>query len=192
VVTITRPRHPLAGEPLRVLGSLRRHGRLELLLVLPDGSKSLVPAAWTGLGEGQATAGGDVPAATATLGRLGDLLAACVLVSALAARYPDGREQAARQSPTKEDSRAACAAQSAAGPGSGATSDVAGPASRRARGRGGHAAGRADRPGSSPGRDDTGSGGERRGVRARAPPRTCRARAVFMVASSTLAQSKGT
>ena len=61
-----------------------------MLLVLPDGSKSLVPAAWTGLGEGQATAAGDVPAATATLGRLGDLLAACVLVSALSARCRDG------------------------------------------------------------------------------------------------------
>jgi len=44
MVTITRPRHPLEGKPLRVLGSLRRHGRLELLVVLPDGSKSLVPA----------------------------------------------------------------------------------------------------------------------------------------------------
>ncbi|MGA8249956.1 MAG: hypothetical protein ACLP3C_02315 [Mycobacterium sp.] len=26
---------------------MRRHGAVELLLVLPDGSKSLVPAAWT-------------------------------------------------------------------------------------------------------------------------------------------------
>jgi hypothetical protein len=28
---------------------MRRHGRLDLLLVLPDGSKSLIPAAWTDL-----------------------------------------------------------------------------------------------------------------------------------------------
>jgi len=111
MVTITRPRHPLAGEPLRVLGSLRRHGRLELLLVLPDGSKSLVPAAWTSLGDEPGAEAGDDAAARATLGRLGDLLAACVLVSALSARCRDGREQAARQSPTKEDCRAACAAQ---------------------------------------------------------------------------------
>ena len=40
---ITRPRHPLAGLELRVLGGMRRHGRLELLLVLPDGSKRLIP-----------------------------------------------------------------------------------------------------------------------------------------------------
>ena len=46
-VVITRPRHPLAGRELRVLGGMRRHGRLELLLVLPDGSKRLIPAEWT-------------------------------------------------------------------------------------------------------------------------------------------------
>src|SRR2546430_8985747 len=178
MVTITRPRHPLAGEPLRVLGSLRRHGRLELLLVLPDGSKSLVPAAWTSLGDEPGAEAGDDAAARATLGRLGDLLAACVLVSALSARCRDGREQAARQSPTKEDCRAACAAQSAAGPGSGATSDVAGPACRRARGRGGHAACRAERPAASPAPDGTGEGGDRRGVGPRAPPRTFGARSV--------------
>ncbi len=28
---------------------MRRHGQLELILVLPDGSKSLIPAAWTDL-----------------------------------------------------------------------------------------------------------------------------------------------
>jgi len=42
---VTRPRHPLEGLSLPVLGRLRRHGRLELLLVLPDGSKSMIPAA---------------------------------------------------------------------------------------------------------------------------------------------------
>ena len=30
-----------------MLGGMRRHGRLELLLVLPDGSKRLIPAEWT-------------------------------------------------------------------------------------------------------------------------------------------------
>ena len=49
VVVVTRRRHPLEGQSLRVLGGMRRHGRLELLLVLPDGSKSLIPAAWTDL-----------------------------------------------------------------------------------------------------------------------------------------------
>jgi hypothetical protein len=128
----------LEGHSLQVLGRLRRHGGLELLVVLPDGSKRLIPAAWTDL-----QAGNDRVAAAATLGALGDLLAACALVSALSARDTD--EQAARQPPCKEDRRAACAAQSAAGAGSGAIPDASRPASRTAgRGRD-RAAGRSDR-----------------------------------------------
>jgi hypothetical protein len=37
-VRIARPRHPFEGQSLQVLGGMRRHGVLELLLVLPDGS----------------------------------------------------------------------------------------------------------------------------------------------------------
>jgi hypothetical protein len=137
-VVVTRPRHPLEGRSLAVLGRLRRHGHLELLLVLPDGSKSMVPAAWTDL-EAAADAvsdSGDVGERSVTLGSLEDLMAASDLVSALSARNQDDREQAARQSPCKEDSHAACAAQSAARPGSGATPNPVSPASRTA-GRGG-------------------------------------------------------
>ena len=112
---ITRERHPLQGRELRVLGGMRRHGRLELLLVLPDGSKRLIPAEWTG----QDAGGG--PGSGGTLGSVADLLAASGLVSAFTARDDGSREQAARQSPAKEDDRAACAAKSAAGPDSGAT-----------------------------------------------------------------------
>ena len=32
-----------------LLGWMHRHGSLELLLVLPDGTKSLIPAEWTDL-----------------------------------------------------------------------------------------------------------------------------------------------
>ena len=49
-VVITRPRHPLDGRELRVLGGMRRHGARELLVELPDGSKRLVPASWTDFG----------------------------------------------------------------------------------------------------------------------------------------------
>ena len=49
-VRLTRPRHPFDGRQLPVLGSMRRHGAAELLVVLPDGSKRLIPAAWTDLG----------------------------------------------------------------------------------------------------------------------------------------------
>jgi hypothetical protein len=48
-VVITRRRHPLEGQALRVLGRMHRHSRLALSLVLPDGGKSLVLAAWTNL-----------------------------------------------------------------------------------------------------------------------------------------------
>ena len=69
-----------------MLGGMRRHGPLELLVVLPDGSKRLIPAEWTDLthcgrrrrrpvdGRGDAGRGG------VTCWRLS------VLVSALSAR----------------------------------------------------------------------------------------------------------
>ena len=65
---ITRPRHPLAGRELRVLGGMRLDGRLELLLVLPDGSKRLIPAEWTSQ-HGGGGAGQDGGGSTGTLGR---------------------------------------------------------------------------------------------------------------------------
>ena len=56
------------------MGWMRRRGGLDLLLVLPDGSRSLIPAAWTDL-EGVAA-----PPTAGTLGSVEDLLAArCVL-----------------------------------------------------------------------------------------------------------------
>jgi hypothetical protein len=35
-----RSEHPFEGQALAVFGAMRKHGRLELCLVLPDGSKS--------------------------------------------------------------------------------------------------------------------------------------------------------
>ncbi len=117
-VRVTRSRDVLEGQILPVKGRLRRHGRLELLVVLPDGTSRLIPQAWTGDGDS-----GGTGAAGATLGSVSDLLAACVLVAALGVRAAGTREQAARKSPCKEDNRAACAAQSAAGTGSGTSPD---------------------------------------------------------------------
>jgi hypothetical protein len=128
-----------------MLGQLRRHGRLELLLVLPDGSKSLIPAAWTDLDGAAADTGSTDQAGTATLGSVADLLQAAAMLCELSTRT--AAQQAARQSPSKEDYRAAYPAQSAAGAGPGATPDAAGPASRAAgRGRD-RAAGPPDRHG---------------------------------------------
>ena len=80
---------------------------MELLLVLPDGSKSLVPAAWTDA----KPSGADGAGVMGTLGSVSDLLQVCELVTGLSPREPHERGQAAGMSPCKEDSRAACPAQ---------------------------------------------------------------------------------
>ncbi len=142
VVIITRPRHPLQGQPLAVLGRMRRHGQDELLLVLPDGSKSLVPASWTDLGEGPGEAGGP---AVATLGALADLLAAASLAAGLSTNAPGTPGQAAQRPPAKEDNRATCPAQSAAERGPVGPTTPVGPAPAGRRRNGARTAGRADR-----------------------------------------------
>jgi len=148
--TVTRPRHPLAGQTLRVLGRMRRRGTDEVLLELPDGSKSLIPVAWTDL----AADASQPPAATAAVGTLADLLAAVALVAALLTRASGDEEQAARLSPCKEDNRAAHPTQSAPRPGAPATTPAAGGAARAAGRRRDRAAGRPDRHGRSrPGGD---------------------------------------
>ena len=69
MVRVVRRGHPLEGGSLALIGWMRRRGALELLLVLADGSRVLVPAAWTDL-EGNAG-----PPVAGTLGSLEDLLA---------------------------------------------------------------------------------------------------------------------
>ena len=118
-VTITRSRHALEGQSLVVIGHFRRHGRLELLVVLGDGSKRLIPAEWTDHHQPETTAREGVSTAVPeTLGTTADLLVVCGLVSALLVREGGDGAQAARQSPSKEDFHAARTAQSAptAGP----------------------------------------------------------------------------
>jgi hypothetical protein len=77
-VTVTRARHPLQGRELRVLGWMRRHGRLELMLELPDGSKRLIPAKHTSQHGG---ADDEAAGEPGTLGRTTDLLGLSGLVS---------------------------------------------------------------------------------------------------------------
>src|SRR4051794_2333055 len=134
-----RRRHPLEGQPLQVLGGMRRHGVLELLLVLPDGSKSLVPAAWTDADRSDV----DEETAAATLGALIDLLRMCELVADLDGRRRAERGQAAGKSPCEEDFHAACPAQSDARPGAGATGPGATDTGQGPAGRGGRRGDRA-------------------------------------------------
>jgi len=79
-VRVVRARHPLAGDSLELIGWMRRRGALELILVLPDGSRALIPAAWTDLEPSPQ------PPGAGTLGSLEDLLAARRLVEGLLAR----------------------------------------------------------------------------------------------------------
>ena len=55
-VRVTRSRDVLEGQVLPVTGRVRRHGRVELLVVLPDGTSRLIPQAWTDNGDGDGAA----------------------------------------------------------------------------------------------------------------------------------------
>src|SRR5215468_9164394 len=46
-VTIVRERHPFEGRSLSVMSAIKRRGTPLLLIVLPDGTRSLIPASWT-------------------------------------------------------------------------------------------------------------------------------------------------
>ena len=118
MVRVIRPGHPLDGLDLPVWGRLRLRGVAMVVLVLPDGSKERIPAAWAG--EGGSSEDTSTPAA-AVVAAAGDLLRLLRVISGIRATAGNRAEQAARQSPGKEDDRAACTTQSAAGPGSGAT-----------------------------------------------------------------------
>jgi hypothetical protein len=112
-VVVTRHRHPFEGHSLVVLGQMRRHGAVELLVVLPDGSKTLLPQVWTDQ-EDRGSIGGGTPelSGAATLASTEGLLSAAELVCALEIRAAsDDAQQAARQPPRKEDDRAACPAE---------------------------------------------------------------------------------
>src|ERR1039458_3880336 len=73
-VTIVRPRHAFEGQSLEVLGWLRRDGELQLTLVLPDGTRSLIPAAWTDLQTTQTPAHDGKPPQPALLASCTQLL----------------------------------------------------------------------------------------------------------------------
>jgi uncharacterized protein DUF5372 len=151
MATVTRPGHPLAGTSMPVAGAMSRLGRWTLLLVLPDGSKALIPAEWTDAPDTEAAEQGP-----SVLALPADLLEAVVLVSALRARAPAIGAQAASKSPAKEDFDAACPAQFDTRPDPDATA-AGGPL---APGQGGRRRGRDPRSG-----DRQGRGGQAEGSR---------------------------
>jgi hypothetical protein len=150
IVRITRRKDPLVGERVQVLRRWRRkHGGVDLLVVLPNGRKRLIPQAWTDADTaGEVDADAEDPAAA--VGTVQDLLAAVVIVSALSRRLRE--EQAASQSTCEEDNDATCPAQSAPRMVPAATTGRAGPAARARRDRSDPVAGTPDRQGVRRGR----------------------------------------
>ncbi|HEY6424541.1 MAG TPA: DUF5372 family protein [Pseudonocardiaceae bacterium] len=110
--TVTRARDPLQGQRLPVLRRWRRQGGISLLVMLPDGSKRLLPREWTDDAAGGATDDADDDdAASGTLGRVEDLLAASELVAAFLPDRSGRRAQAARTPSCEEEHHAACTAE---------------------------------------------------------------------------------
>jgi len=122
----------MEGRSLELMGWMRRGGRLELILVWPDGSRVMIPAAWTDLDARSE------PLSEGTLGLLGDLLAArWVLDGAL------GRVVLAERDDRGEDKRDAVASEFGGEPG--ARGGVVGADRRAAAADGDGAAGGVDR-----------------------------------------------
>ena len=88
-MTITRERHVFEGQSLTAISSIRRRGVLLVLVVLPDGSRSLIPGEWTDWRPEQAdrTPAEDVGDSDHDLGRLGDLLHLRKVIDALGGRH---------------------------------------------------------------------------------------------------------
>jgi hypothetical protein len=105
-VTVIRARHPFEGRLLNVLGTTHRKGRLHLVLILPDGSKSLIPADWTDLASAKQSKRPFSAQTAATLGSLEDLLHARAVVDALLSRLAVPTSET-RNTPARKESHIA-------------------------------------------------------------------------------------
>jgi hypothetical protein len=89
-VIITREGHAFECQSLAVISSIRRRGVLLLLVSVPDGSRSLIPATWTNWDAGHAGSSPphrDDGTVMRCLGRLDDLLHLRKVVDALRGRH---------------------------------------------------------------------------------------------------------
>jgi hypothetical protein len=90
-VTITRKRHAFEGQTLAVISSIKRRGVLLVLVTLPNGSRSLIPAAWTDWRYADTNASpsdADIDHAS-SLGKLDDLLRLGKVINALLSRHTE-------------------------------------------------------------------------------------------------------
>jgi len=86
------------------MGRIHRHNRLHLLLILPDGSRSYIPADWTDFPKGDQ--GGVTDARQVALASLSDLLHARSIIDALLRRLPTSCDKPTQPN-RKEKKRAA-------------------------------------------------------------------------------------
>ena len=140
----------MEGRALDVMGWMHRYGELELMLVLPDGSRTLIPAAWTDL-EPSASASDPL---SDCLGSVLELLRARAVVDALLSRLEPSQSE--RTSETAEEVTSAATAGVRGG---GRSEDTAGRCLGRP--RAGAAGGGADDARQADG-ESSGSGGGRR------------------------------
>src|SRR6266480_7565988 len=85
-VTITRKRHAFEGQKLAVISSIKRRGVLLILVILPNGSRSHIPASWTDWRGPHDTDPSSSAAASVhapALGKFGDLLQLRKVIDAL-------------------------------------------------------------------------------------------------------------
>ena len=97
-MTITRERHPFEGQSLAVISSIRRRGVLLVLVVLPDGSRSLIPADWTDwkARAGQVERRQTMPAMVPTISAGSAICFTCARSSTLSAADTSSRRRARR------------------------------------------------------------------------------------------------
>ena len=76
-------------DRLPVISSIKRRGVLLALVILPNGSRSLIPAAWTDWRNADASPGEDDMDRTSSLGKLGDLLQLGKIIDALLSRHAE-------------------------------------------------------------------------------------------------------
>jgi len=96
-VKVVRKRHPFEGRSLAVLGWAHRHGAMHLVLVLPDGTRSLIPASWTDLPGVAASSTNGGQAGDATLASLAQWLRMRTVVDALLRRLPPASDASKRR-----------------------------------------------------------------------------------------------
>ena len=90
---ITREHHAFEGRALAAISSIRRRGVLFVLVALPDGSRSLIPAKWTDWNAEPTTRTplDDADDSSHDLARLSDLLHLRKIIDALYSRHVDWR-----------------------------------------------------------------------------------------------------